>query len=172
MTNILDPQKLALESWELIDKTRNICGDASCPISIVMLRDAQFYVGSQSKKGDSVSAKLTVLSICAQLALITKLISLGQRTAKASETGPEIIEHFSPANKDFPALRETVAVMYNVCHGGYMQAVGLAPGSGEAFWEAYTREPPLEASMGSKVTSFIKDAEEKLADLRSKACGA
>ena len=146
MTNILDLHKLSGESWELIDRTRHICADHSCPISSTMLRDASFHIGSQSRKGESVLAKLTVLTRDAQLVMIMKLICLGQRTAKAAVAGPEIVEHFLHANKNFPPLRETVAAMYNVCHGGYMQAAGLGPGSGEVFWEEFQREPPRGAN--------------------------
>ena len=171
MTNILDLNKLSGEAWELIDRTRHICADHSCPISMTMMRDASFYIGSQIRKGDSVLAKLTMLTPEAQLVMIAKLIVLGQRTATEAATGPEISQHFVPANKDFHAVREMVAAMYNVCHG-YMQAAGLHLDTGKAFWEEFQREPPLQGPMGSALNLFTCGATVKCADLSSKACGA
>ena len=169
LTLILDPSKLAPTSFRLIERTRNMCGDAACPISSTMLRDKDFYIGSQSRRGNTLLAKLSTLSAEAQQVMIERLILIWQRSGAASASGPSVVDHFVPANKDFAAVRERTSVMYNLCYGGYMEAAGLAAGSGGDFWTAFQQEPPHDSPLSSQVDAFVSSAQTRFADICSTA---
>jgi hypothetical protein len=169
MTLILDPSKLAPLSFALIERTRNMCGDHACPISSTMLREKDFYIGSQSRKGNTLLAKLSTLSAEAQKVMIERLILIWQRSGAASSSGPSVVDHFVPANKDFAGMRERVSIMYNLCHGGFMEAAGLAAGCGADFWTAFQGEPPHDSPLSSQVDAFVSTAATKFADVCSKA---